>query len=234
MCTIHSIVCNELADVFVFFLQVKSQGDASGSVSQHAGRDLLSDRGMFGSSGANSGIPASYGAATANNAVPAIRTSGDLIGMVGEALNPTTQSLGALLDAYASIHVHEDGRNAMTQSPGNTHECALNTPQDVPEAEEAPACSERGSELSVIIQQLLKMVEAAVNPAQGTAPHPRSAGVTISCLLPSDNRAQLAGLITDAFLVSVDVFQQEGKFPAAISLMTKVSDASVGSQSAYT
>ena len=249
---------------------MKSQGDASGNVSQHAGRDLLSDRGIFGSSGANSGIPASYGAATGSansnpnlpsaptpapcdstempfmateppsdvrdDAVPAICTSGDLIGMVGEALNPTTQSLGELLDAYASIHVHEDGRNPMTQSPGNTHVCAPHTPQGVPEAEEAPACSERGTdnELSVIIQQLLKMMEAAVNPAQGTPPHPRSGGVTINCLLPSDNRAQLAGLITDAFLVSVDVFQQEGKFPAAITLMAKVSDASVGSQSAHT
>ncbi len=191
---------------------MKSQPDASGNVSQHAGRDLLLDRGIFGSSGANSGIPASYGAATGSanpspnrpsvytpapcdstempfmateppsdvrdDAVPAIRTSGDLIGMVGEALNPTTQTLGELLDAYASIHVHEDGRNPMTRSPGNTHVCTPNTSQGVPEAEEAPACSE----LTVIIQQLLKMVEAAVNPAQGTPVTPGAvASPSIAC-----------------------------------------------------
>ena len=226
-----------LADISVFFLQMKWQPD---------GRDTLLHKGIP----CSSGIPADYGAATGSsdssllfpcaptpapsgitdipvvettpplyvghNAVPVIRTSGGPIGMVEEALNPTTQTLGELLDAYASMHVPEHGRNLMTQSPGNPHVRIPNDPQGIPEA---PA----GSELTVITQQLLKKVEAASNPAQGTPPPPRSGGVTITCLLPSDNRAQLAGMITDAFLVSVEVFQQECKFPAAVTLMVKVS-----------
>ncbi len=269
-----SSVCSELADVLVFFLQKQSQLDASGKVSQHAGRDLLLDRGMSGSSGTNSGIPADYGAATGSadpssnppscsgpatapsgstgvafmetkpplytvdDAAPAIRTSGDHIGMVGEALTPTTQTLGQVLDEYAFIHVHEEGRIPMTQIPGHppAHTFNTQTPQDAPEAEETPACTEHGSEsdLTVIIQQLLKTVEAAAKPAQSSTPHLRSGGVTINCMLPSDNRAQLAVLITDAFLVSVDVFQQEGKFPAAMTLVAKVGYVFVGSQSALT
>ena len=113
---------------------------------------------------------------TWDGAVPATRTSGDPIGMVGEALNQTTQSLGEVLDASTSIHVHENGTAPFAQSPGSTpvppH--ATQSPQDIPDAEEAPAC-ERGSgnKLTVIIQQLLKIVEAAVNPAQGPPPSPQ-------------------------------------------------------------
>ncbi|KAL0042394.1 hypothetical protein WJX77_011151 [Trebouxia sp. C0004] len=203
------------------------------SVSKRAGRDFLLDRGMLGSSGAltgtSSGIPADYGTAAgsadpSHDAVPAVCASGDHMGMAGDALTPTTQTLREVFKDYASSHAHEDG---LTQSPGSTPVRPHNTqsPQDVPEAEEAPACSERAAnnKLGVVTQQLLKMVEAAVNPAQGI-PHLRSSGVTTDCLLPGDTRAQLATLITDAFLVSVDVFQQEGKFPAAITLMAKVLD----------
>lgn len=121
----------------------------------------------------------------------------------------------------------------MIQSPGSTPVRPHTTlsPQDVPEAVEAPACTERQSESELtVIQQLLKVVEAAVNPVQGTPLHLKSGGVTMNCVLPSDNKAQLAGLITDAFLVSVDVFQQEGKFPAAITLMAKVGTCLVNNQ----
>ncbi len=129
-----------------------------------------------------------------DGAVPATCTSGDPIGVAGEALNPTTQSLGEALDASTSIHVHEDGTAPFAQSPGSTplppH--ATQSPQDIPDAEEAPAC-ERGSgnKLTVIIQQLLKIVEAAVNPAQGPPLHLKSSGRTITCVLPTDTRAQL-------------------------------------------
>ncbi len=267
MCTSHSTVCNALSDVFVFFLQVKSQQDASGRVSKRAGSKFVFNRGISGTSNSGSGIPANYGPApsdpthesplpaplpivcngmastntqtflnTGDGAVPAIRTSGDPIGMVEEALNQTTQVLGEVLGAYASIHVHEDATVPFAQSPGSTPVSPHpgQSPQDIPDAEEAPAC-ERGSgnKLTVIIQQLLKIVEAAVNPAQGPPLHLKSSGGTINCVLPSDTRDQLAGLIIDAFLVSVDVFQKEGKFPAVITLMGKVGYAFVGSQSAH-
>ena len=88
--------------------------------------------------------------------------------------------------------------------------------------------------LTVVIQQLLKMVETAANPAQATHFQLISLGVnTNQCLLPDDRAAELAVLSIEAFLISVDVFQQEGKFTAAIALMAKVSYASVGSQSAH-
>lgn len=172
---------------------------------------------------------------TGDGAVPATRTSGDPIGMVEEALNSTTQTLGDILSAYTSVHVHEDGIVPFAQPPGSTpvppHATqspqdipdATQSPQDSPDAEEAPACEhDSGNKLTVISQQLLNTVEAAVNPAQGPPLHLKSSGGTINCVLPSDTRAQLAGLIIDAFLVSVDVFQKEGKFPAAITLMAKV------------
>ncbi len=57
---------------------------------------------------------------TGDGAVPATRTSGDPIGMVEEALNQTTQSLGEALDAETAIHVHEDGTAPFAQSPGST------------------------------------------------------------------------------------------------------------------
>lgn len=137
MCTSLLSVCNDLADVFVFFLQMKSQLDASGKLSEHAGRDLLLDTGLLGRT--KFGIPADYGAATGSadpspnppsgpattpsgstgvafmetdpplyvgdDSVPAIRTSRDPVGLVEEALNPTTQTRRDILDAYSSMYV---------------------------------------------------------------------------------------------------------------------------------
>ncbi len=143
-------------------------------------------------------------------------------------------------DYDASTQAPEDGRVPMFQSPGNTPSASpiSKTPKDVPVSpisyapNSAPDASSglnveeaRGkvveeineeviceSRLTVCIQQLLKTVEAAVNPAQGI-PHLKRGGVNIiNCMLPGDRGAQLGGLLIDGFLISVDVFQQEGKF----------------------
>ena len=104
------------------------------------------------------------------------------------------------------------------------------TEEVVPESTEG----QPESEVTVIIQQLLKMVEAAASPAQGTHIHLTSLGVSVNrCMLPGNQGAELAILIIDALLVSVDVFQEEGKFPAAIDLMAKVGYASVHCQPAH-
>ena len=180
-----------------------------------------------------------------NGAIPAIHSSGGHTGMAGDALTPTNQ---------------EASDDATTQSQGNTPVPTTTTTQTPTDAQANPitpasntevASGERPEEiieeiipvsnvhieknrLTVIIQQLLKMVEAAANPAQGTHFNLISIGVNINqCLLPGDRAAELAVMSIDAFLISVEVFQQEGKFPAAIALMAKVSYASVDSQSAH-
>ena len=132
---------------------------------------------------------------TGDGAVPATCTSRDPIGMIGDAFNPTTQSLGEVLNASTSIRVHEDGTGPFAQSPGSTpvppH--ATQSPQDIPDAEEVPPHEgDSGNKLTVIVQQLLKMVEAAVNPAQSPPPlHLKSSDGTINCVLPTDTRTQL-------------------------------------------
>jgi len=195
-----------------------------------------------------------------NPPLPAIRSSGDHIGMAGDALVPNPREV---LNDDASTHVQEDGSVSSTQSQGSapvptTTTNTTHTPTDAhdnpityaPNMEVAtgerpeeiteeviPVCNESVEEhrLAVITQQLLKMVEAAVNPAQGTHFQLISVGVNVKeCLLPGDKGAQLAMLNIHAFLISVDVFQQEGKFPAAMTLMAKVGYVFVGSQSAIT
>ncbi len=286
-------VCNALFDVFVFHLQDKSQPDASGQGSKRAGGSILLNRTISGTSNAGSGIPADYGAASGNptpnsppltptvpndmvstetqtplntgdGATPAVRSSGDHIGVAGDALNPNTQEV--FIDD-ASTHVEEDVAVPSTQSqestPGpstqsqentpvpttTTNTTTTTTPQTPTDAQANPitptpntevALGERPEEiieeiipvsnvhveknrLTVVIQQLLKMVETAANPTQGTHFHLISLDVNVSqCLLPSDRGAELAAMSIDAFLISVDVFQQEGKFTAAIALMAKV------------
>ncbi|KAL0030445.1 hypothetical protein WJX79_005663 [Trebouxia sp. C0005] len=252
------------------------QADAAAKMSKRAGQDFLFDRGISDTANAGSGIPADYGAApgnptpksplgptptvsngmastdiqvpltTGNRAVPANRSSGDHIGMAGDALTPITQEV---LSDDASTHVQEDGRVPLTQSQGNTPvpttiathhltDAGANSITHAPNMEVATAerpeeiieevipvsndCLEE-NRLAVVIKQLLKMVEAAANPAQGTHFHLISGGVNVNeCLLPGDKGSQVATLNIDAFLVSVDVFQQEDKLTAAFTLMTKV------------
>ncbi len=196
---------------------------------------------------------------TGDGAVPAIRSSGDHIGMAGDALVPNPREV---LNDDASTHVQEDGSVSSTQSQGSAPvpTTTTNTTHTPTDAHDNPityapnmevATGERPEEiieevipvsnecleenrLAVVIQQLLKMVEAAANPTQGIHFHLISIGVNVNeCLLPGDQGAELAILNIDAFLVSVDVFQQEGKFTAAFTLMAKVSYASVDIQSAH-
>ncbi|KAA6422315.1 MAG: hypothetical protein FRX49_07785 [Trebouxia sp. A1-2] len=259
-------------------VQKHIQADAAAKMSKRAGQDFLFDRGISGTLNAGSGIPANYGAAPGNptpesprgpaptlshgmasteiqtplntrdGAVPAIHSSGDPIGMAGDALTPTSQEV---LKDDASTHVQENGSVPLTQSQGNTpvpttittttHHLTnahVNSITHAPNMEVAtgerpeeiieeviPVFNEclQENRLAVVIQQLLKMVEAAANPAQGTHFHLISGGVNVNeCLLPDDKGSQFATLNIDAFLVSVDVFQQEGKFTAAFTLLTKV------------
>ena len=180
---------------------------------------------------------------TGDGAVAAVRSSGEHIGMAGDALTPSTQEV---LNNDASTHVQESGSvpittttithhltdahaNPITPAP-NMEVTTGERPEEIIE-EVVPVSNERLEEnrLAVVIQQLLKMVEAAANPAQGTHFHLISVNVN-KCLLPGDKGAELAVLLVDGFLVSVDVFQQEGKFIAAFTLMAKVSYASVDSK----
>ena len=275
-----------LSDVCVFHLQKQSQLDVSGQVSKHAGRDFLLNRSISGTSNAGSGIPADYGAAPGNfapnsppptptvangmvstetqtpldtrdGAIPAIPSSGDHIGMAGDALTPASQEV---LNDDASTHVQEDGGVPSTQSQENTPVPTTTTtitttthnltdahaPLVTPAPNMEVATGERSEEsieevipvsnecleesrLAVVIQQLLKMVEAAASPAQGTHFQLIDLSVSVNqCLLPGDKGAELAVMSIEAFLVSVDVFQQEGKFAAAFTLMAKVSSVAGG------
>jgi len=135
-------------------------------------------------------------------------------------INPITTVPNSAPDASSGLNV-EDAAEEVAQEI---------IEEVVPES----ADSNSESELSVIIQQLLKTAQAAVDPAQGLPPHPRSRGATPNCLLPGDQGAELAVLLIDGLLVCVDAFQQEGNFPAAIALMAKVNYASVNRQSAHT
>ena len=274
-------VCYVLYDVFVSHLQMKSQPDASGQGSKRAGGSILLGRSISGTSNAGSGIPADYGAASGNpipnsppptpalangmasiatqtslntgdGVVPAIRSSGDHIGMAGDALTPTNQEASD----DGATHVQDNGSGPLAQSQENTPvpttatatttTTTTTTTQNLTDAQANPitptpnsevASGERPQEiieeiineiieeiipvssvrleknrLTVVIQQLLKMVETAANPAQGTHFHLISIGVnTNQCLLPGDRAAELAVLSIEAFLISVNVFQQEGK-----------------------
>ena len=172
--------------------------------------------------------------------------------MAGDALTPTSQEV---LNDDASTHVQEDGGVPSTQSQENTPVYTTTTTTthnltDAPLVTPAPnmevATGERSEEsieevipvsnecleesrLAVVIQQLLKMVEAAANPAQGTHFQLINLSVSVNqCLLPGDKGAELAVMSIEAFLVSVDIFQQEGKFAAASTLMAKVSSVAGG------
>ena len=169
--------------------------------------------------------------------VPSIRSSGDgSVPLTQDGGVSLTQSQGNTPVPTITTHNPTDAHaNPITYAP-NMEVATGERPEEIIE-EVIPVCNESVEEhrLAAITQQLLKMVEAAVNPAQGTHFQLISVGVNVKeCLLPGDKGAQLAMLNIHAFLISVDVFQQEGKFPAAMTLMAKVSYVFVGSQSAIT
>jgi len=173
---------------------------------------------------------------TGDGAVPANRSSGDHTGMAGDALAPTNQEASDDATTQSQGNTPVPTTTTTTQTPTdaqanpitptpNTEVATGETPAEIIE-EIIPVSNVHieKNRLTVVIQQLLKMVETAANPTQGTHFHLISIGVNINqCLLPGDLGAELAAMSIDAFLISVDVFQQEGKFTAAIALMAKVS-----------
>ncbi|KAA6416785.1 MAG: hypothetical protein FRX49_13235 [Trebouxia sp. A1-2] len=212
--------------------QKQIQADAAAKMSKRAGQDFLFDRGISDTANAGSGIPADYGAAPGNptpksplGPTPTVSNGMASTDIQEDGRVPLTQSQGntPVPTTIATHHLTDAGANSITHAP-NMEVATAERPEEIIE-EVIPVSNDclEENRLAVVIKQLLKMVEAAANPAQGTHFHLISGGVNVNeCLLPGDKGSQVATLNIDAFLVSVDVFQQEDKLTAAFTLMTKV------------